>query len=325
MRTRYIAYNEDMFRRERRVGNADEIVFEKEYTIKHAYFSAYEKIIQVEGFRIIYRDWHLDEAIVMETRHEQPFFKMQFELEGHSDFKSTLGNVSKDVLIPGGKHSLMFLPEVHGNLFYPRSRKSIDIVFHPPYIRKVFKDDLSIFDKFGQCIEKNQPALLGNISGEITPAMRIILNDIAHCHFEGLLKKVYLESKVIELLVMQIDYFNSKTEIQTDMKLRPEDIEKLHYIKQTITESPEDEYSMHRLSELAGINDFKLKKGFKSLFGNTVFGYINDLRMEKAKTLLMETGSSIVDISMRIGYKYPQHFTKAFKKKFGYLPKDLKH
>ncbi|WP_256441273.1 helix-turn-helix transcriptional regulator [Chitinophaga sp. HK235] len=71
-------------------------------------------------------------------------------------------------------------------------------------------------------------------------------------------------------------------------------------------------------------NDFKLKKGFKEMFGNTVFGYMNQVRMEKAKLLLLEGKNSIADISFTVGYKNPQHFTAAFKKHFGYLPSELK-
>jgi AraC-like DNA-binding protein len=46
--------------------------------------------------------------------------------------------------------------------------------------------------------------------------------------------------------------------------------------------------------------------------------------MERAKYLLMDSGKSISEVSDEIGYKNPQHFTVAFKKKFGLSPKNFK-
>ena len=82
--------------------------------------------------------------------------------------------------------------------------------------------------------------------------------------------------------------------------------------------------SLIELVELSGLNDFKLKRGFKELFGTTVFGYLFDLRIERAQEMLREGKQSIAEISFHIGYKNPQHFTAAFKRKFGYLPSEIK-
>jgi AraC-like DNA-binding protein len=71
---------------------------------------------------------------------------------------------------------------------------------------------------------------------------------------------------------------------------------------------------------MADINEFKLKKGFKEIFGNTVFGYLVDLKMEYAKEKLVQKKVSISEISDEIGFQHPQHFSQAFKKKYGYFP-----
>ena len=60
------------------------------------------------------------------------------------------------------------------------------------------------------------------------------------------------------------------------------------------------------------------------MFHTTIFAYYNGLRMERAKYLLMDSGKSISEVSDEIGYKNPQHFTVAFKKKFGLSPKNFK-
>jgi AraC-like DNA-binding protein len=69
-----------------------------------------------------------------------------------------------------------------------------------------------------------------------------------------------------------------------------------------------------------GINDFKLKNGFKQLYGNTVFGLLFEERMQQAKVMLVDPEISIKELSMTVGYKNLSNFTSAFKKRFGYPP-----
>ena len=87
-----------------------------------------------------------------------------------------------------------------------------------------------------------------------------------------------------------------------------------------------DPFSIEELARVAGLNRTKLQEGFKELFGTTIFGYISDTRLEEARRHILDPGSvlSIGEIAALSGYKNPQHFTAAFKKKFGYLPRDAR-
>jgi AraC-like DNA-binding protein len=79
------------------------------------------------------------------------------------------------------------------------------------------------------------------------------------------------------------------------------------------------------LTLLAGMNRTKLMSGFKDLFGTTIYSYVADLRMERAKELLIrEPLLKIADIARRVGFKNPNNFSAAFKKKFGYSPNTLR-
>ncbi|MFT4016884.1 MAG: helix-turn-helix transcriptional regulator [Agriterribacter sp.] len=74
------------------------------------------------------------------------------------------------------------------------------------------------------------------------------------------------------------------------------------------------------MAHKVGINDLKLKSGFKALFGNTVFGYLHALRMQKANELLQQNELTISEIAAYCGYEYVQHFITAFKKNYGVTP-----
>nr|WP_250714436.1 AraC family transcriptional regulator [Bacteroides fragilis] len=66
-----------------------------------------------------------------------------------------------------------------------------------------------------------------------------------------------------------------------------------------------------------GTNECTLKRGFKTVFGTTVFGHIFDYRMEIACRYLLDSSKTIQEIGACVGYEYHAHFSTAFKRKFG--------
>jgi AraC-like DNA-binding protein len=75
---------------------------------------------------------------------------------------------------------------------------------------------------------------------------------------------------------------------------------------------------------VAGINEFKLKKGFKETFGVTAFGYLADVRLGLAKDDILAGRRSATEIAFALGYSSLAHFSHAFKKKFGVSPNQAK-
>ena len=82
--------------------------------------------------------------------------------------------------------------------------------------------------------------------------------------------------------------------------------------------------SLIDLAHQVGTNEFTLKKGFKELFGTTVFAFWNDIKMEQARNLLLEQNINITEIAHIMGYKNQRNFSAAFKKKYGIVPSQLK-
>ncbi len=184
-----------------------------------------------------------------------------------------------------------------------------------------FYDDNPFLYEFCNEMEKGDSMWAGKGIG-VTPTMTNIIRDIDNAPYSGQLKKLYIESKIQELMVMQIGTF---TQEGTTTSLKARDKELIREIKQYIEDNPASTKSISDLARMVGINQNKLKRGFKELFNNTVFGFITDIRMEKAKHLLLEKELFINEVADLVGYKYPQHFTAAFKRKYGFLPGDLRH
>lgn len=137
-------------------------------------------------------------------------------------------------------------------------------------------------------------------------------------NFSGKLKRLYLESKVMDLLLMQVAYYEELNSRST-AKLLSKDKEAIYQVKHlldhTLQHTPIPELALS-----VGINQTKLKNGFKEEFGKSIFQYLTDIRMQKASELLKQTELSITEIAEMVGYKHVQHFSTAFKRVYGMLP-----
>jgi AraC-like DNA-binding protein len=78
--------------------------------------------------------------------------------------------------------------------------------------------------------------------------------------------------------------------------------------------------SLRRLATMVGTNECTLKKGFKTLFGVTVYGYLFNYRMDMACRYLSDSNKTIQEIASLVGYEYPSHFSTAFRRKFSSTP-----
>jgi len=163
--------------------------------------------------------------------------------------------------------------------------------------------------------------LLGRIPGkefidaresahDITPQMKIIINELLHCDKGGNVRKLFWQSRILELLRLQIEQMEEANKPLSNIKYY--DIEKLREAKSIVENNLVTPYSLKTLAHKVGLNDFKLKRGFKELFGYTVYGYLRELRMQEARKLLLTGRDSVAGVSGEVGYQHPHHFSAAF-------------
>ncbi|WP_341277711.1 AraC family transcriptional regulator [Paenibacillus sp. FSL H8-0537] len=153
--------------------------------------------------------------------------------------------------------------------------------------------------------------------------MKRIAQDIFHCHYQGGVKQLYLSGKVLELLAV---YFNEAI-LQKHSEprvpgLSRTDIDSLHRAKQIVDAQLVTPPSLEALSKLVCLNEFKLKKGFKLLFGLPVHAYIIDRRLDDAYRLLEEGKFNITAAAAAVGFSKASHFSEQFKRKYGINPSE---
>jgi AraC-like DNA-binding protein len=159
--------------------------------------------------------------------------------------------------------------------------------------------------------------------GQITTAMQIAVQQIVQCPFAGITQRLYLESKVWELMGLLLAQEMDQTrERAIAPRLKPDDIDRIHQAKEILLQRLDNPPSLLELARQVGLNDCTLKRGFREVFGKTAFGYLHDYRLEKARHLLGERRLNVSETARKVGFANRSYFAAAFKKKFGMNPKD---
>jgi AraC-like DNA-binding protein len=131
---------------------------------------------------------------------------------------------------------------------------------------------------------------------------------------------LFYQGKVFEVLGL---YFS---ETKPDRESCPflndeETVRKIKHAKEHLLKNLNDPPGLKELARLSGLNEYQLKVGFKEIYGNTVFGYLLDHKLDHARTTLDTGKFQVNEVAFQIGYSNPSHFIAAFKKKFGVTPK----
>jgi AraC family transcriptional activator of pyochelin receptor len=174
--------------------------------------------------------------------------------------------------------------------------------------------------------QKNTACLLSEIPGMAGPEMITLIRNILDCPYTGDLRKIYLELQLSALLTISLARTgNPGIKKRTgELLLTPQDIEKIEATRQYLLQNMDHPPTLVALAHKIGLNDFKLKKGYKQLYGTTLFDDFLHARMERARQLLLETNQSIVEIAEAAGYKNVSSFSAAFKRYFAHTPGQLR-
>ncbi len=265
-------------------------------------------------------DYH---AIGKQTfKNDSEYVRLHFGLQGSYDF--TFSQLSSSFSLSGHHNNIMYSDgleiEVANNC---KRIETFGINFTTDSFIEIGQNGNDILKKFTEnVINKNNCILSSNWKISNFKIQQVI-TDIINCSYKEELRDLFLLSKSIELLVLQAELYSqasTKPFIKTEKDKR-----RLIEAKELLSLRIDNPPTIMELSKLTGINEYKLKKGFKELFGTTVFGYIHNCRMSLAKRLLLGTDKSAKEIAYHTGYSSPQHFSKAFKKQFGHTPNSVRN
>lgn len=148
---------------------------------------------------------------------------------------------------------------------------------------------------------------------------KMIIQQLQQCPYRASLRSMYMEGKVLELLSI---FMHRLLDSKQTSGLQKGEILKLHHAKEVLLNRIDRPPSLLELAKIVGLNDFKLKMGFKAVFGTTVFGFLRERRLERALELLQAGEMNVSQVAWTIGYSNLSHFTIKFREKFGMNPSE---
>ena len=156
---------------------------------------------------------------------------------------------------------------------------------------------------------------------DISPSMAIVLNQMFHYNLNPSIKNLYYKGKGYELLSLYFNRNEDPNAEQCPFLIDEENVMKIKKAKEIMIQNMAEPPGLDALAEQVGLSLKKLKMGFKQIYGDTVYGFLFDYKMELARKLLDSGSYNVNEVGLKIGYSTGSHFIAAFKKKFATTPK----
>lgn len=166
--------------------------------------------------------------------------------------------------------------------------------------------------------------MIGSRFADITLAQEQALKNILNCPMDGKLGNMMIETSLIQVILIQMYSLFRNEEGFKEPAANRRDIELIKQLKEHLTRTFLQEHCLQSLAKEFGTNTNKLMSLFKKVFGKSIFEFIGELRMDHAMELLRDRGLLVTEVARILGYKNPNHFSSAFKKRYGVNPSDLK-
>lgn len=181
-----------------------------------------------------------------------------------------------------------------------------------------------LLKRFSEHLLACKSVVLSDQWGAVDPAIQQVIRQIVDNPYKGDLQQLFLLSKSIELLVLCAESCDLAMQHKPEFIKNPADKEKIIAVRDLINEKLDCPPNLSQIARTVGLNEYKLKRGFKEVFRTTVFGYLAEQRLLLARQYLQGTVKTAAEISAELGYSTPQHFNNAFKKRFGNTPSSIR-
>lgn len=155
----------------------------------------------------------------------------------------------------------------------------------------------------------------------ITPPIAVVLSQLMNYNLHPNITDLYLKGKVYELIALYFNRVDNTAAEQCPFLVDEENVKRIRRAKEIILERMAEPPTLQALSDEIGLSLKKLKQGFKQIYGDTVYSFLFEHKMEMARKMLETNQYNVNEVGLKVGYSTSSHFIAAFKKKYGTTPK----
>lgn len=286
-------------------------------TLKNVAKGAFDETKVDEGFIILLNKNESDKLQYIEREIDSDFIQFHFCLKGLIKFNFNSGRYVLDIL---EENSLL--------LYNPQRELPINLEISPKsWLITVLISIKKFHGLFSQ--EADYITFLSDDNrdkkyykdGKISPSMAIVLNQLINYNLNRSIKNLYFKGKAYEILSL---YFNRNEDAdieQCPFLVDESNVIKIREAKDIIISRMVEPPTLQELSEEIGLSLKKLKEGFKQIYGDSVYSFLFEYKMEVARKLLESGNYNVSEVGLKVGYSTASHFIAAFKKKYRTTPK----
>jgi AraC-like DNA-binding protein len=278
---------------------------------------SFQEIFVEPGFLVIKFQNETAQIQQFNRKIDRSFLQFHFCMKGRAKFVFNQGNYALDVpedqslLLYNTQVDLPLNAEVHPNtwmLSLVMSIQKFHSLFsqqaeHIPFLSKEFEDKKYYTQEL------------------ITPPIAVVLSQLMNYNVHPTIMDLYVKGKVYELIAL---YFNKTDNLaleQCPFLVDEENVKRIRKAKDIILQRMTEPPSLPELAEEIGLSLRKLKEGFKQIYGDSVYSFLFDYKMEYARKMLESNQYNVNEVGLKVGYSTSSHFIAAFKKKYGTTPK----
>ena len=272
--------------------------------------------IELNDLRIHYNIYHIRTRFLLNVKRNIPTLMIHIVLK--NDMQYHLNSIG-DVYLKEGQFNIVYLPFIDSTTIFEQAGEyRIFKVFFPVEFLSQYTATFPYLNEFLQQVTDSSPSLLLKEHGWINSEISYIINQFMQCTYDEAVRKLHYDNLFRELLLLlllqkQRDHVSGKRYMQS-----------LYEARSIIQKNIGRNFTITEIAQQVGLNEIRLRNGFKQTFGTGVFQFMVAAKMQKAFTMILETDKPVKEIAKLTGYTSMQNFVTAFKKYFNATPGSLR-
>lgn len=192
--------------------------------------------------------------------------------------------------------------------------RCVDVRFTPESLEQLGLPSLAALLRADEAGCSVQDTLF--LSRPAGPALLSCARDALSCRLDGPARRLFLQAKAIEILSLMVALAEGAAPV-----LPSRDRRRVERAAQLVAERFHEPWTIGTLARTVGLNERKLKEGFRAVVGRTVHSHLEEIRLAAAAAMIAG-GAAVTEAALAVGYSSPSHFAKVFRRRHGCAPRD---
>ncbi|MCG8472275.1 MAG: AraC family transcriptional regulator [Desulfobacterales bacterium] len=222
----------------------------------------------------------------------------------------------------GGRLYASYMPETWGQCYdiCPGGIEAVGLQVDPALFHEMLGEDVTLLPSLYRISDGAAFKEKFTMNRLASPGIVQACQQIAGCPLHGVGRRLYLEGKALELLSLIVEAHQAGGAASIQNALSSREASRIHDAREILLADLKHPPSIAALARETGINETKLKRGFKELYGVTIFECLRKHKMEMARIYLNEKALNVSEAAWEVGYCNVSHFIRAYRNQFGESP-----